>query len=245
MVKAQIVAAIREIKNTLSSITLLSCFLDALLVLLLSVITLMLISVEWYWAIIPFIIYFYIHYKNGKKQLSLAFVEEKTPELKEELRTSADNLDKDNEIVMALHEEVLAKMRRIKVSDFIDFKKISRRMFVISILCFLILIFSAFNVSFIDINDLLDQITQEQEETKSPYEEEIPEEENRAGAGGSIFGEESIAELGAEELNLQINPVLSEIDINDVSDAKEKEFKKDYFEEDIEATQDKTYEEDK
>ncbi|MBS3175786.1 hypothetical protein J4457_00965, partial [Candidatus Woesearchaeota archaeon] len=62
--------------------------------------------------------------------------------------------------------------------------------------------------------------------------------------GGSIFGEESIAELGAEELNLQINPVLSEIDINDVSDAKEKEFKKDYFEEDIEATQDKTYEED-
>src|SRR3989338_8657635 len=185
MVRSQIISAIREIRGTLESIALLTTFLDSLLVFLLFFIVFMIIRLPVlsdssffmpYWlstsilSFIPFFIFFRYHRKKTQEQLTLAYVEEKTPALKEELRTSADNLDKDNEIVLALHEEVLAKMKYINVSDYIDFRKISRRLLVIAMLCFLILVFSAYHVKFLDLNDLLDNL-QNNKDRDSPYED--------------------------------------------------------------------------
>jgi len=245
MVRKQIILAIREIHNTLRSINLLTSFLDSLLVFLLAVITLLLISLQWYWALIPFIGYFIFHYIHLQKKVNLVLVEEKTPSLQEELRTSADNLDKDNEIVNALHEEVLAKMRNIRVSDFIDFRRVSRRLMIITLLSFLVLLFAAFNVSFLDVNDLVNNL-QNQDSSRSPYNDEsFPEEENREGAGASIFGEESIAELGKEELALQFNPVATELDLNQVNDPKELQFNRNpYTGELVEASIDRSFETD-
>lgn len=243
MVRKQIILAIREIHATLRSINLLTCLLDSLLVFLLSIILLLLISLPWSWALIPFGAYFLFHFKNLQRQVNLTLVEEKTPTLQEELRTSADNLDKDNEIVNALHEEVLAKMRNIRVSDFIDFRKVSRRLLVITLLSFLILLFAAFNVSFLDVNDLVNNF--QDQNRRSPYEDEsYPEEENRAGAGGSIFGEESIAELGSEELQLQFNPVATELDLSQVDKPKDVEFNRNPFTGELAASTDRSFETD-
>ena len=56
-----------------------------------------------------------------------------------------------------------------------------------------------------------------------------------------IYGNESVAELGTKELQLKINPLMSEINIDDVSDPEDKEFVEHYDTGNVGASQDATY----
>ena len=60
---------------------------------------------------------------------------------------------------------------------------------------------------------------------------------------GSILGEESVTELGRQQLDLQINPIMSDVDIGKVRDPEKRSFRE-VPPPEIRATSDVSYEED-
>ena len=107
------------------------------------------------------------------------------------------------------------------------------------VLSFLIIGVSAYNIRFFSLDDL----TAKLRSAYKPFpgyelsEEEMILEEN---ATDEIYGNKSIAELGNELLNLQINPVLSDINIGKVKPPEKKEFQ-DVPPREITATTDAAY----
>jgi len=223
----KIIPAINELRRTLIQLRLVETLMDGLLFFSVLYLFCLLFTINWVYAFIPVLgfMFFDAHRKLGEVRLNQ--VEKKVPQLQDQLTTSYDTLYKDNEIVKALHEDVVKKMKLIRVSEFVPFKKIWREMIIIAAVCFSIILLASLNIEFLDYRVLIDEVGGLGGDALSG---DLDLEGLGAGDGGSggaeddIFGNESIAQLGGEDLNVQINPLLSEIDINDIQDVKERNF---------------------
>lgn len=239
MSKKPIALALEEVTSALHQLTLFNAAMDSLCVFLISTLILILISTPWYYALIPFTIYASIHTYRAIKGITYRYVEDKVPTLKEQLRTAADHINTDNEIVQLLHQDVIKLMRDIKTSYFLNFGRLTRELIVLAVVSFLIIATSAYQVKFLSAEDLLAKL----KTSYKPFqnyeltEEELIYEENTTE---EIYGNKSVAELGNEELNLQINPVLSDINIGKVKDPEKKDFQ-DVPPREIQATTDTTF----
>lgn len=239
MSKKPIALALEETKAALHQLTLFNSIMDSLCVFLISVLIFTLLSINWYYAFIPFILYGTIHTYRALKGITYKFVEEKVPTLKEQLRTAADHVNTENEVVDLLHQDVLKLMRDVKTSYFLNFGRLTRELIVLAVISFLIIATSAYQVKFISADDLLAKLKTAYKPFQT-YElgaEELLYEENETE---EIYGNKSIAELGNEELNLQINPSLSDINIGKVKDPEKKEFQE-VPPREIQATTDTTF----
>ena len=235
-----IVNALEEAKKAVTNIVLFNSIIDVLVMFLLLMLGCVLISVNLLYAIIPTIVYAIIHIIGNLKETTLAKIEEKTPSLREQLITVADNLDDKNEIVKSLHDEVLKKMKEIHTSSFVNFGKLTREIAVMAIASFIIIGTAAFNVHFLDLNQAVKDINK----LRGGYEidENLLEFEESQNLS-EILGDESIAELGKQELDLQINPTMSEVEVGSVRDVQDRTFKEKAPEE-IVASTDASYQED-
>jgi len=220
------IGIIKEMNRTLNNIVLFNNLLNAILIFLAAYILLSIIDFRPFLAIIPAIAYLaYFTYNQFIKDKA-EIVEEKYEPLKEKLRTAEDNLNMDNPIVDALQEEVAGEMKNVRVSSFVDQRKISYRILAAIVLCFLIVLLSTFN-TFINFDILRDKlafykiINNDAEEGIS----DIP----AAGTASNedIYGEDSIATLGNEVIDVEIKPVSYEL----VGSASEEEEEGMVFEE--------------
>lgn len=222
--KKNISKALREVGTALWQLTLFNALMDSLVVFTIAFLIFSLINLPWYASFLVLLIYGGIHTYNTITRLSFNIVESKVPALRERLITAADNLDKDNEITQSLNEEVLKLLKDVKTSYFLSFGRLTRQLVVLSVLSFLIIGTAAYNVQLLDYTRITSLI-QESVTTIGDYElkpeEMIFKEENQSK---DIFGNKSIATLGTKELQLQINPVLSDIDITKQKDRKPQEF---------------------
>lgn len=222
----QIVFALRELKRAVLEIVFCTCWLDCLIVLMLSILVLKLVSLDWYWAFIPAVIYAVLHsFSRLRKASDFGYIEEKVPELKERIRTVADNLGQENNIILQeLNEEVLDGLHLIRTSYFFSFSRLTRELLVLTILAFLITGVSAYGVKFIDFHGVIKDVGDlklfqgeyDINEELLQYEENMSED---------IYGDKSIAELGNELLNLQINPSMSDVDISKIREPESRKFR--------------------
>lgn len=229
----QMLLALRELKQVLAQVAFSQAVLEGLIILLSSFIICVLINLPIYFGFIPGSLYF-VHLANKKfKGIKLSKVEEEFPDLKEQLTTAADNLYRKNDIVAGLHEDVLRLMKSIKTSHFIKFKTMWRQLVAIAALCFALILFTSLNMQFVDYKEIAKEIQEFGQDRARPDIFEF----QQAGVGNEsdIFGNESLAELGLEELQVQINPIFSEINLQDIKEAKEQEFEEGAFPADIEA----------
>jgi hypothetical protein len=211
----QIEQAIRELKGTVRTILLTQSFLDSLVVFSMFFLLFKLIAINWYWAIAPFFIYFIVHTVFSMRAARLVNIEAKVPLL-------YDNIDKDNEIVKALQDEVLKKMHEIRTSYFIGFGKLSTRLVTLIVLSFLIIFVAASGIQFIDINKVIKDLNKARQGQSYDVNASLLQfAENQTT---DIYGNKSLAELGYEQLNIQINPVQSEIDINKINPPEQRQF---------------------
>ncbi len=233
--------ALRELKNAVLEITVATCWLDCLIVFMLFLLILKLVTIDWYWSFIPALVYTVLHARSHLKKVSrFAYVEEKVPELKEKITTVADNLSRDNPVIEELNQDVLAGMHLIRTSFFFSFSRLTRELMTLAILAFLVTGVSAYNVKFINFNKVIDDVGDlrlfkgkyDVNEDLLEYEENLSED---------IYGNKSIAILGNEELKLQINPVLSDVDISKIEDPRERSFRS-YAAKDISAQTDASFE---
>ncbi|MBI4450780.1 hypothetical protein HY642_02280, partial [Candidatus Woesearchaeota archaeon] len=234
-----IAAALKELKRTLVTTAVLSSYMDSVVVFLIVYLVMTLVNLPWYYALAPFLIYLGMHTATNLRAINYGDVESKVPSLRESLRTSADHIGTDNPVVAALHDEVLVKMREVKTSYFIQFGRTARHLFVIGLISFAIIAASAFHVRFLDAQSIvLDLKALKPVQRLTGIVPEVESGENLS----DILGNESIAQLGREELKLEINPLLSDININEVKPPEEKEFKE-VFPGEIEAQSAAAYEE--
>ncbi|MBI4449268.1 hypothetical protein HY641_04560 [Candidatus Woesearchaeota archaeon] len=218
----RIILAIREIRDVLTQIAVAEAMLDSLLFFFVIYLVCMLLGIDWRLGVVISLVFFAHHCSQKVKHINLRDVETTVPELKEQLSTSADNVHLDNEIVQLLHLDVLARMRAVKVSMFIPYKKLWREIMGIAAIAFLIIILVSLNVKFLDYKTVLSGFKAPNSKTTIDFN--ALEADNSTGGGGDIFGNESIAELGNRQLQLQINPILSEINLDDIKEAKPKDF---------------------
>ncbi|MBW3018910.1 hypothetical protein KY329_01865, partial [Candidatus Woesearchaeota archaeon] len=151
----KIALALREAKQAVRNIALFNSAMDTAMVIMIGLLVTKLISIQWWWALIPALVYFPIHANACIKDATYRNIESKFPELKEALRTAADNWKEDNEIVNALSDEVLEKMKDIKTGKFLEMGKLIRQVSIMGLIAFIVVGAAAFDVKFLDFGEIV------------------------------------------------------------------------------------------
>ena len=224
------ISVLKEVNGTISRILLADRFVDTVLIFLASFLVLFFIKFYPGMVIVPALVYLGISFHTEIRRRKWKMVEDKYSPLNEKLRTAADNVNMENPVVERLQEEVVADLRNVRSSWFMDVKKTSYKILGIVALCFLILLSAHFDVHW------------------NPVEAfQGPLREFRFGPGGSgigdldsdiigageqsdadIFGKGSVAKLGKDEIKIQINPGGNEINLRDVTEVEDREFEESF-----------------
>jgi hypothetical protein len=225
MATKPIIAALNEVRSAVTQITLFTCLLDTLVVFLISALVLILVSLPWWYALFVAVVYGALHvWRNLTRHRNLRYVEEKVPELEEQLITVADTTDRENAIVQSLQQDVLQNMRAVKTSYFLSFGRLTRELITLAVISILIITASAHHIHFLNFDDLLKDLKNLGNGPTGPYELGNGSLEFLENVSEDIYGNKSIAELGNDELQLQLSPVLSDIDIGKTKPPESKEF---------------------
>jgi len=218
-------ALFNEVKVEMLKIALIYSFLDSIMLFFILYFIVSFFNIKFlYTILIPAgitLVFFIINFITRINKLRLKTMEDANPQVKEMLRTAHDNMNEDNNLMMmALFEELKGKMKTVSSGNLLQSKKIVTRIISAVIIVFLIIFVSALNVNLkkIDI----------------PFEKlrfMVPGNKGEVTQGGLtdlvfnetevIYGDASIAKLGNEKIELNINPTLSEIDFNKVSNAED------------------------
>lgn len=217
-----IASALGELKRAMVEISFLTWFLDTLVIFTVSNLIFLLITVHWTYSFIPTGIYSLFHGFGIFRKVKYKHAEEKVPELNEQLITVADHVHKDNELLASLNKEVLEKMKQIRTSYFFSFGKLTRELFMLFVCSFLIIGASAYGVHFVNINEVVKEVKEFRQGMYNVDESLLFFEEGNET--DDIYGDKSVAELGNEELELQLNPVMSDADISQIKDPEHRKF---------------------
>ena len=233
---------VKEINSTLNSIVLFDNILNSFIIFLSVYLVMSIFNFHPLLASLPAIAYLILSSYKEVISSKAKLIETKYDYLNEKLRTAADNASMENPVVDALHEEVMEEIKNVRASSFFNQKKTSFKILSLIVLCFLIVFLSTLNLGFLDFRVLLDNVqiswndgvaTEEGGETPS------------AGVAGDqdIYGEESIATLGKEEMEIEIRPVNYEVNAKSISDAPEEKKFEETFPEEVFASSTEGFEE--
>ena len=251
----QISKALLELRSVLFSVGMFNSLVHSFIVLLAALLFTNLLKLPWEWSFVPFVIYFVWHTRKILKATGYKTVEDQVPQLREALRTAADSADQESEVARSLHAEVIAKMKLVQTSAFLQFGTMTKQLITIAILCFLIIAVSALNIHFLDAKDLLSKIgvgsgsfldgaqglfgkISKKEGGNQQFVKEVTLIDE-----SELYGNASVIELGSEELNLELNPEGSGIKIGEVNEAEQRAFS-DHAPNEIQASTDTAFTED-
>jgi hypothetical protein len=217
---------LKEIDFTFNNIILFNNFLSSLLIFLVVYIILSLFNFYQIYSLIPALLYFIIFSIKGIRKKHLLEVERKYPFLNERLRTARDNLRMENPIVDSLKSTIMKDMRYVQVSSFINQKKISYKILISIVLCFLVVFTSQFDLSF-NIKDTARNVVDFVYKTGGNDTGGGSQGLQRIAGSGiteNIFGDPSLAKMGNENLDMVIKQSGYEINLDDVKDPERRDF---------------------
>lgn len=216
-----------EVKLEMLKVVLINTFLDTVMVFFIVYFVVSFFNIKFlYTLLIPLIItliFFTVSLYLRIKKLRLKAMEDANPQVKEMLRTAHDNMDEENIMTFALFEDLKKKMRTVSTGNLLESKKIVTRIVSAVIIVFLIIFVSSFNINLKKIDIPFDKLRFMIPENKGYEEGSITElvfNETEV-----IYGDASIAKLGNEEIDLNMNPSMSEIDFNKVGEAEREDLR--------------------
>ncbi len=236
---------LKEINVVVEEVLAFDIILTSVLIFLGFYLALMLFNLNPWYALFPTLIYLvfllYIDLNTNKYKL----VENKYAPLYEKLRTAADNVDKENIVVDELEHEVVSDLRNVRVSSFVKIKRVSSKVLASVILCLVILFVSIYDVNLGDWSIAFEEIKDLIYKEGGAGEGGGLGDDLVAGKGegeGDIYGEESIARVGMQELQIKIKQPTMEIIGSEIYEIPEKEFEE-TFPDEIFAVSSGSYEE--
>jgi len=236
-------SALYQVKRQLVLNRLFSVFLDSLLVFFAGAILLALLMMPWFYAGIPMILYFIPMSVKRVREVRLKEAEEKIPELQWQLRTTEDTLGKENEIVESLHQRVLQRLMAIRKSYLMDGKAMRYKFAGIIGLVGIFFVISFFNFALLDAanpNGITGLLAKDGKNGFGAGNDSLL----KTNAGDrDIYGEKDVAELGDEELQLELKKQNNELDYNNIKDPEGKNFNQQKSLGDIGASADASYKE--
>jgi hypothetical protein len=207
--------AMREVKRTLNQVFLFEIFLNGLLIFLTIYLVLLLFNLPASFAFFPAGVYAivtaYLRFNLNKARI----VEGKHSALREKLRTAADYIGRENPLVEELESDVLREMRNVGVSQFINARGMSYKILFITLLSFGIIFSSTLNIHFIDLAKFgIFDGNGERAKGAGDFEAvELKQDED-------IYGEEDVALLGSNELDIRIKPVDFKVSVKEEGDVE-------------------------
>lgn len=225
---SKIIEMLHELRNELIKIVFLDTFLDSVIVFLGFYLFFILINLRPIIALVPGVIAFFLFMRKKIQKVQLKTVEDKNPQIREMLRTAADNVDKDNIMIRMLDEEVMEKMRSVATSSFMDMKKLFYKFLSICVTFSLILYIASTNLQLMNAAEMISNLG-------------MPGKLISLDDKG-LYGDEQIVSLSEEAVELELNPLSFELNLDKVEEAEKKEFKGE-FPEEITATPEKAFEE--
>jgi len=232
-----------EIRKTITSFDLVSNLLNAVEIYLMVFLVLLLFKLNTLFALIPSFAYLVIFVILEKNKNKYKAVENKYPELKEEIITAADNLDEVNPVVEELQKDIKNKLRHVELSSFIDEKHLSLRLLTIITLCFIIFIVAMLNVG-VDIKGIVKNIEEFSYKLSGSKAEGNGSSEEYVSLSSSedFYSEERIASLGKKALEMIIPPISYELNLDEVREPEERNFQESPFPEDVVVKEAEVYE---
>ena len=169
------------------------------------------------------LIFFIANFITRINKMRLKNMEDANPQIKEMLRTAHDNMGENNIMMMALFEELKGKMKTVSSGNLLESRVIITRIVSAVVIVFLTISVSAFNVNLKKIDIPFEKLRFMMPNDKSHGEGNITD--LVFNQTDVIYGDASIAKLGNEEIDLNVNPTMSEIDFNQVSDAENQDLR--------------------
>lgn len=224
----------REVKVEIYKVAFLYSFLNAATVFLLLELILSFFHVSILFPIIVAVLTFIasmIHYLD---KIGFKHIEEGNPQIKEMLRTAHDNVDQSSNIlVQALFLELAQKMRTVSTGPLLESNRLFLRIVIISILTFLIVFSSSFGI-YLDVVNLpfgqtLFGSQQQNKFTPHLKPNQTMIEDLGFNDSGLILGDDSVAKLNNEQINLQLTPEMKEMDFNKEKDLEDRQFQRNNY----------------
>lgn len=211
-----------EVKGEIIKVNLIYSFLDSIMLFFITYFIISFFNFKFLYvlAIPGFIslVFFTINFMVRLKKSRLKDMEDANPQLREILRTAHDNQDQNNFMVTALFDELKGKLKTSSSGKLLDPKKIMTRVVSAIVVVFLIVFLSSITLSLkkIDIpfeklhflTDKDDAAHQEGQLTDLVFNET-----------NVIYGDASIAKLGNDVVNINVNPTMNDVDLSKTSDA--------------------------
>lgn len=155
---------------------------------------------------------------KNKEKYTIQMIESKFPHLKDKLTTCFDTVSKDNFVIRNLRNDVSRELNRVDASRFFDFRRITFKSFAIVILIVGMLFVSSTGFKIIDSQKMLGDLDLDIDM------DSILRGKEAKHIGSDDFADEEYA--SGEGLNIKIT---KSVDFNDLSDAEERDFKREEF----------------
>ena len=220
--KQQFKKVLKELRFNLDMLFLFDSLAGSVLIFLVFFLFLSVFDISYVFAVIPAVMYFIIQYYIRFYEDKARLVEARYSELNEMLRTAEDNIAVENPIVDELNSEVIGKLRHVRISSFLNTKRISYKILISIVLCFIIISLSVFGINIKLVAPIIESMNFFGMNNTSLGI--LANDTATLNLTNEIYGDESVAKLGNSLIDIKIKPSSFEVGVKDTGKPKTRDF---------------------
>lgn len=209
-----------EVRYELLKVVILDSFLDATILFLALLLVLGIFGIGIMLCLLIALLFLFIDGAVRWRRLNLVYIEDRNPAIREMLRTAADNRDSESLMAQALFADLIRRMRNVSSGTFVSFRRLGAKVAILFVLSLALVGLAFFNVNIQKFENPFNGLRDRMGGLGEFLGGATPE-TNVSDATDDIYGEPSIARLGNDQLDVQLQQSLNQIDFNKVGAAED------------------------
>lgn len=191
-------------------------------------------------SIIIALIFLILRFRVRMARFQLKLIEERNTTIKEMLRTARDNINDTSIMGAALFSDLIDKMRSVNVGAILNMRAVTLKAILVGVLSVAVIFTAGIRSDHVllDVPKALESVFGGSSGGGSyQFGAELKDD-------ASIYGDSNLAILGDNELEIRIDPTLSDIDLEEKKEVDQTDFANAFPVEDLGANAEAAYEED-
>lgn len=230
-----------ELRYEVFKISILHAATDSLIFFMVSLNITTLLGLKFYFALAAAALFMLGDLLVRMKHTTLKEIEKRNPNVSDILRTARDHANNKDFMVLAMFEDLIQRMKSVSAASILNQQRLMLKIVVVCALSFSVIMVSANNIhvpeSVFDPDTYYKWFSKQGDDRLDFYTIEFNESDSL------IYGDDEMAKLGNETLEVHITPSINEMSFGSVKDPEEKEFEKGTFPSEIAAVSDASSEE--